>query len=348
MHYSFQTLVRSLPVLLIPLLLLASCGGRQTEDISAADYAKADEISARLNEYLVLADGEHKIKRLAPEVLPALTKASAAQPENSNYHFALYLCYAFTGDKKAALREIESAYSYSSQDSKYLMSYVLALRLDWQPIKARDLMAAYSNTQGKSLETESFVAQLNMAVQEYQKAAKVFERWLDESGVEHPKERSTILLHLGTCYLYLGRHDEAIDCFEQAVNLYPENILAKRRWFSALVRKGKPEDAIAFCSKELKGHEDSESVRYHKGLAFELLGKSQEARQQYEEALEIGEKRLKVPGDNGEAHFILSRVCGKLGLDQKSMQYKENAAQLSFAFEPPEVSDSPSHAVQHP
>jgi tetratricopeptide (TPR) repeat protein len=302
--------------------------------LSKEELAEANRIGAKIAESMQDPAGEDKVKGLTPAEISLLKRASAENPNDAKLHHSLFVYYLATLEKKDALKESEAAHSLSPQNDKYLMMYILALKMNWQPIKARDVMAAYSAKLGKPLQIETMVGTLDLPIQDYAPAAAVFEKWLREANVNNPKERTTVLHQLGICYLYLGRTDDAITTFTKAIDEFPGNVLSKRERFVALVKANRLEPAIALFDREVKTHEDAK-VLYYDGVALEKLGRSGETKQIFEQALSVGEKRLKVGDDMGEDHFYLSLVCGKLGLEEKAQSYRSNATVLHFTFEPP-------------
>lgn len=316
------------------LFVLLPCAEAQPGEVSKEERAQAAKIAVQITDNIFGPDGQEQIKHTPPDQISVLRRVSVADPKNIKLHFALYFYEMLAENRKAALKEIEAAYNLSGKDPQYLMSYVLALKMNWQPIKARDLLASYSAEHGKPLEIEAQVAQFNVVIQEYAAALPVFQRWLKERSDAVPVEETTILLHQGTSQLYLGQTEKAIATLKKAIKAYPKNELAKGECSIAMVKSGDPKGALDFLEKEYRGHYAGE-ILYYKGVALEALGKGADAKSVYSKALKIGEEDLKISDDNGKDHFFLSLICGKLGLEEKAKSYKSNATLLHFTFEAP-------------
>ena len=85
------------------------------------------------------------------------------------------------------------------------------------------------------------------------------------------------LINKGTTLGKLGKHDEAIKCFDKAIKLNPNYEKAWNNKGVALDNLGKHDEAIKCYDKAIKLNPNDEDAWYNKGLALDKLGKDKEA-----------------------------------------------------------------------
>jgi tetratricopeptide (TPR) repeat protein len=134
--------------------------------------------------------------------------------------------------------------------------------------------------------------------------------------------------NLGLCYDYLGRSDEAIRSFRQAIALNRQQAVSSA-WPPLNL-------AITLIAKnELKEAEDllRESLRYDERLpqTHYQLGQLLEKQRRYREAAASLEQAVKLDANYPEPHYTLSRVYQQLGEKQKAKTAVETFQRLKKA-----------------
>ena len=89
----------------------------------------------------------------------------------------------------------------------------------------------------------------------------------------------------GNSFVHQGRVDEAIECFEKAVAMEPQNAVFHIGLGDAYVRKGMPFEAMAHYQKALEIEPKNAEAQYDLGCSFMWMGRSDEAIGHFQEAL---------------------------------------------------------------
>ncbi|HUI05582.1 MAG TPA: tetratricopeptide repeat protein [Verrucomicrobiae bacterium] len=165
--------------------------------------------------------------------------------------------------------------------------------------------------------------------------------------------------NLGVTLTGLGRVQEAIDQFEEAVRLQPDYAWAQYSLAAALVQANRLPEAIAHYEQALKIRPDFTEALNNLGFALVKAGRVSEAIRRFEEALEykprdmdahnnLGaafaqagqlpeaidefERVVLTNPDDAEAHYNLGTVLAQVGrIDDAIMQY-EDAVRLNPDF----------------
>ena len=106
----------------------------------------------------------------------------------------------------------------------------------------------------------------------------------------------------GLCLLLMGKYEESIQAYDKAIELDPDSRIAADLWRSkgeALDDLGKHDEAIQAYDKAIELDPDSVTAAYawrSKGDALDDLGKHDEAIQAYDKAIELYSER-QIPSD---------------------------------------------------
>ncbi len=123
--------------------------------------------------------------------------------------------------------------------------------------------------------------------------------------------------NLGFVLQSLGRSEEAIAQFEQALEIKPGSVPARYNLGRALQSQGRIEEAIAQYQQVLKLKPDCVGARNNLGTALQSRGRSEEAIAQFEQA-------LKLKPDCVEGHYNLgSALAGRGRLDDAIAQFEQ-------------------------
>jgi protein O-mannosyl-transferase len=135
--------------------------------------------------------------------------------------------------------------------------------------------------------------------------------------------------NLGVAFLRNGQADQAIAYYKKAVAINPGSAEMQFNLGNALAREGNWADAIACYQAALSAERDSvkaAKVRNNLGAALEKLGKSDEALEQFSEALQIN-------GNYPEAHFNVGRMLAQLGRRDEAVAHLREALRLKPGYE---------------
>ncbi len=95
------------------------------------------------------------------------------------------------------------------------------------------------------------------------------------------------LANKGTALDQLGRHEEAMKCFDKVLEISPNDEEALNNKGGLLIKMGKYGEALNFFDKVLALNPHNFVTHYNKGLALGNLGRYEEAINSYDEALKI-------------------------------------------------------------
>ncbi|MGK7928463.1 MAG: tetratricopeptide repeat protein [Spirulina sp.] len=110
---------------------------------------------------------------------------------------------------------------------------------------------------------------------------------LDRRGLEMRSLSYQEWFNLGNALLYLGRLKEALDSFDKALQIQPDDHEAWNNRGFALSNLGRLEEAIASYDKALQIQPDFHLAWFNRGIALGNLGKLEEAIASYDQALQI-------------------------------------------------------------
>lgn len=85
----------------------------------------------------------------------------------------------------------------------------------------------------------------------------------------------------------LGRHDEAVECFDRVLKINPKDVEALNNKGGSLIKLNKYEEAIESLDDALKINHHNFVTYYNKGIALGKLGRYEEAIKSYDAALKI-------------------------------------------------------------
>jgi tetratricopeptide (TPR) repeat protein len=135
--------------------------------------------------------------------------------------------------------------------------------------------------------------------------------------------------NLGVAFLRNGQVDEAIAYYKKAVTINPGSAEMQYNLGNALARKGNWADAIACYQAALSTERDfvkAAKIRNNLGAALEKLGKSDEALEQFSQAVQIN-------GNYPEAHCNLARMLAQLGRRDEAVGHLREALRLKPGYE---------------
>ncbi|WP_162814039.1 tetratricopeptide repeat protein [Vibrio tetraodonis] len=133
-------------------------------------------------------------------------------------------------------------------------------------------------------------------------------------SLQHPNN-SMVWNILGVASKSVGNMDQALEAFEQVIDLCPENVGGYNNIAVVLRDKGKPQEALGYYQKALALKPDYAEAHNNKGVVLRDLGNLKDAVKAYQQALTINP-------DYAEAHNNLGIIFQEQGkLKQASECY---------------------------
>ena len=126
---------------------------------------------------------------------------------------------------------------------------------------------------------------------------------------------------LGIALLQIGKIQEAITHFEQALRIKPDYAEAHYNLGFALAQLGRTQEAIAQYQQVLRIKPDFAMAHYNFGVALEQAGKIEEAIAHYEQALRINP-------NYAVAHNSLGTALGQTGKIEEAITHFEQALRI--------------------
>ncbi len=135
--------------------------------------------------------------------------------------------------------------------------------------------------------------------------------------------------NLGVAFLRNGQVDEAIAHYRKAVAINPGSAEMHYNLGNVLAREGNWADAIACYQAALSAERDfvkAAKILNNLGAALERLGKSDEALEQFSQAVQIN-------GNYPEAHCNLGRMLAQRGRQDEAVAHLKEALRLKPGYE---------------
>jgi tetratricopeptide (TPR) repeat protein len=128
----------------------------------------------------------------------------------------------------------------------------------------------------------------------------------------------------------LGRYQEALECYDQALALNERSALAWVHRGTALEALGRTEEALACCDYALRLNANSEQALLTKGMMLGALGRMEEARAYCDRALKINPRNEQAWVNIGAALDALRRPMEALGCYNNALTLNPRNAQAWF------------------
>jgi uncharacterized protein len=147
-----------------------------------------------------------------------------------------------------------------------------------------------------------YEGQLLISEKKYEEALESFNQAIDIN----PKD-DMALSNKGIALINLGKNEEALESFNQAIDINPKNDAALTRKGIALKNLGKFENALESFIQALDINPKNEIALSRKGIALIILGKNEDALESFNQVLEINPKNDAALTRKGIALIILDK-----------------------------------------
>ena len=131
--------------------------------------------------------------------------------------------------------------------------------------------------------------------------------------------------NLGVALSHVGRFEEAIGHYEQALRFAPDDAEAQNNWGVCLSGLGKMQEAIAHYEQALRLKPDYAEAHNNLGLTLSQIGRIEDAIGHYEQA-------LRIKPDYSIAHFNLGIAFGQTGRVQEEIEQYQQALRINPAY----------------
>jgi tetratricopeptide (TPR) repeat protein len=160
---------------------------------------------------------------------------------------------------------------------------------------------------------------LGVVLQQSGREAEAIERY--EQSLQINPKNAEAHNNLGNVLLQEGKVSDAIGQYEQALRIKPNYAEAHYNLGIVLEHTGNVREAVDHFEQALQSKPDYAGVHYDLGLALAQLGRMPEARAHWEEALRLNP-------DYAEAHYNLGLALAQLGRVQEAIEHYEQALRL--------------------
>jgi len=130
------------------------------------------------------------------------------------------------------------------------------------------------------------------------------------------------LLNKGSALIILGKNEEALDYFNQAIDINPKDDYALSEKGAALINLGKNEEALEFINRAIDINLKDDYALSEKGAALINLGK-------HEEALEFINRALDINPKNDHALLCKGSALGNLGKNEEALEAFNQALEIN-------------------
>ena len=319
-----------IPIILI-LVTMASCLGSFADD--AASDQQTPQVLARKIATAFQTGHASQIKAEMPADTVILEKGAKDFPSDPLIHFALATCYFAQTNYPACLKSMEKAYTLSQKNPSIGVMYVLALKMNKEPLKAYDLARDMAALHPDVPQLQVQLATLDMTIQKYDEAIAILETLQENAPANlQAQDKSVLLMMLGTCYLYAGDQTKAVEALESALALVPKMVTTYAVLGEAYLKMNETEKAGAALDKILAVNPRSPPALYYKGIYYEKTGNPDMAKIFFADGYANGKRYLQ---DNGEDYYLMFLLSQKLGKDNEAADYKAEAEKLLYTYEAP-------------
>jgi diguanylate cyclase (GGDEF)-like protein len=267
-----------------------------TLNISGDKKFEAGDFEGALDEYrraLVLSPNDLNVlnslgvaygyKKDLDRALETFDRVLALDPENFMAHYNQGFALAMAGRPEDALASFRTAARIAPDHFDILFSWgKMALELDLVD-EADQAFERAIRAPGAGPIVYRFRGRTLLRLNRREEAIDAF-----KAAARHDPEDAESLSHLGTLYLERGTDlDVALSLIRQSVDLDPTNPLFRERLARAYAASGDPAGAERHWRRALDMGRRSREVYYELGRVVELLGRTDEARPLYEQALAL-------------------------------------------------------------
>lgn len=226
-----------------------------------------------------------------------LVRAAEEKPEHSNIQFNLAIVFEKLGDNSSAVQH-----------------YTLAISLDSTNIEALYNRAGAYAKLGQfknSLDDLNRVLKINpkvtVAINSKKEILKLLDSKHQDSHIKKLKYDEAFLKshNTGLNHLQSGNHIVAIDYFNHAISIHPDNPEAHHNKGMALEKIGEFEAALQSYKLAIHYHEESAATHNNLGNTLRELNQLNEAINSFEEALKINPNYPEALNNLGWTHYIM-------------------------------------------
>jgi len=136
--------------------------------------------------------------------------------------------------------------------------------------------------------------------------------------------------NLGNALVQAGRTSEATEQFEQALKLNPKLAGAHGNWGNALMQAGRVREAMEQYEQALKLEPDSADAHYNLGNALVQAGHIPESMEQYEQALAINPDLVDAHSNWGNALLQTGRVPEAIDQFELALKLRPGSADVHY------------------
>lgn len=272
-----------------------------------ADYLGVKLNLARL--YILAARFNDAVELLRPW--------SADLDARADVHRVLGVAHFSTGELPSAVRHLKAAVKLDPADGTSFSLLADAVRRASDPelgitvyqelVDAGDASVGVYGELGLLLQSER---RFERAEQVYREMVQLF-----------PDQAEGYFL-LGAFYGFLMRYDDAADVYRRGLELAAYHAGLLRGAAATELRRGNPEAALELALRLAEVAADTAADAFHRGLAYEQLGRAAEAERSYREALALQAEHW--PSLNNLAVILVSS-----GRSSEALMHAERAAGLA-------------------
>jgi tetratricopeptide (TPR) repeat protein len=141
---------------------------------------------------------------------------------------------------------------------------------------------------------------------------------------EARRKEAETWLKKGYSFERKNKHEEAIECYDKALNIEPDlaDALDAKGW--ALANSGKYDEALGCFDNALRIKPKVSRIWNNKGVALEFSERFDEALKCYEKAIEIRPKFMFPWSNKGRILYIIGRFDEAISCYDKAIQIKQN------------------------
>lgn len=226
-----------------------------------------------------------------------LLRAANQKPDNSSVRFNLAVVFEKLGDTPSSIENYTIAISLNPSHEEALYNRASAFAK----------LGQFTNSLNDLNEALRINPKLTVAINSKNEIIKLLDSKHSDIHSKEPEyDQEFLKLHgAGLSYLQTGKHSLAIDCFNKAISMHPDNSEAHHNKGMALEKIGEFEAALESYKLAIFYHPGSAATHNNLGNTLRELNYLNEAINSFEEALKINPNYPEALNNQGWTYFIM-------------------------------------------
>jgi tetratricopeptide (TPR) repeat protein len=155
---------------------------------------------------------------------------------------------------------------------------------------------------------------------------------LKESGMEDYKKTAEYWLNLGNAYYYSGKYKKAIESYEQAIRINPDDAEAYTNLGCAYAGLDMHKEAIESFKQAIRINPDLADAHYGLGVSYWASGMHEDAIESYKQAIRINPDLADAHYHLGDAYYNSAMYKEAIESYKRAIRIKPDFAEVHYCL----------------